>query len=190
MKRAVILHGTDNSPAGNWFPWLKEALGNRGYEVWVPELPNNHNPNREGYNNFLLSSDWDFRNNLIIGHSSGAVAILNLLEDKRCPKIATGVLVGAWAHTRDTDLDKDQFAGLFPAGGFNFEEIKQKAGQLLFVHGDDDPYCPLDKAQWLAQQTGSEVVIVPKGQHFSTYIDPSFTKFPRLLELLEARQLA
>ncbi|PIZ61954.1 hypothetical protein COY17_03310 [Candidatus Saccharibacteria bacterium CG_4_10_14_0_2_um_filter_52_9] len=187
MNRAVILHGTGGSPQSNWLPWLKADLENRGYKVWVPELPNNQTPNRQVYNDFLFNSGWDFADNLVVGHSSGAVSVLNLIEDQRCPPIKTGVLIGAWSGTKGTDLDKDQFSALFPPEGFNFELIKQKAAQLLFLHGDNDPLCPLEQAKWLAAQTASEIIIVPGASHFRR--DDGFTELPQLTEALEKRNL-
>lgn len=177
MKRAVILHGTDGTPGSNWFPWLKQKLVGQGIEVWIPELPNSHTPNRNIYNEFLFGSDWDLTDNIVIGHSSGAVSVLNLLMDERCPRIRLGVMVGAWA-TNDAELSevqvrayaqagltKEQFKDTFPPEGFNFELIKSKADRLAFVHGDDDPYCPLDQAKWLADQLDAEITIVPNGHH-------------------------
>ncbi len=202
MKRAVLLHGTGGSPAENWLPWLKQQLESKGYKVWAPLLPENDKPNSSRYNDFLLNSDWDFTDNLVIGHSSGAVSILNLLADERCPSIATGVLVGAWARLDEADLTEgiqqvfgdaqaiyERFKALFPAEGFDFARIRQKAHTFLFVHSDNDPYCPLEQAEWLAEQTGGEVAMVPGGQHFSASIDPSFTEFPSLIEILGARGL-
>lgn len=186
MKKAVILHGTDGTPAENWFPWLKNELEARGYEVWVPLLPNNHTPNREVYNDFLLSGKWDFTDNLIIGHSSGAVSILNLLMDERCPHINTGVLAGAWSHMEETDLDREQFKDLFPLDGFDFDLIKQKTDRLLFLHGEDDPLCPLDQAKWLASQAASDIITLPKGGHLSQSF--GFTELPQLIEALERRR--
>jgi predicted alpha/beta hydrolase family esterase len=183
MKRAVILHGTDGSPESNWFPWLKGKLETRGYEVWVPALPGNHTPNRRIYNDFLFDSKWDFSDNLIIGHSSGAVSVLNLLGDKRCPHIKTGVLVGAWSHTNDTELDSKQFQELFPPNGFDFDFIKSNANHLFFMHGDDDPNCPIEQAKWLAEQMGSEIIIVPDGGHLNQ--TAGFTELPQLINALE-----
>ena len=189
MKRAVILHGTDGNPEANWFPWLKAKLEEQGYEVWVPELPGNHTPNRQVYNDFLLSSGWDFMDNIVVGHSSGAVQILNLLMDERCPRIRLGVMVGAWAGMEGADtermkaagLDPEQFKDTFPPEGFDFERIKSQADRLAFVHGDNDPYCPLEQARYLAEKLDAEITIIPKGHHLGT----KFTELPELWDIIK-----
>lgn len=187
-KRAVVLHGTGGSPKGNWFPWLEEQLQKAGYEVWMPNLPGNETPNRQVYNDFLFSQEWDFTDNIVIGHSSGAVSVLNLIEDGRCPHIKLGVLVGAWAHMRDSDLaNPERFDALFPPEGFNFDLIKQKSDELLFIHGDNDELCPFEQAQWLAEQTHSELLTIPGGGHLR-YAD-GFTELPQLTDALKARNL-
>lgn len=54
MKNILILHGTDGKKTHNWFPWLKEQLKSRGWNVWVPNLPCAERPNLKRYNNFIL----------------------------------------------------------------------------------------------------------------------------------------
>ncbi len=184
MKKAVILHGTDGSPEGNWLPWLKRQLESKGYEVWVPLLPNNHTPNRQVYNDFLFDSGWDFHDNLVIGHSSGAVSVLNLLEDERCPHIKAGVMVGAWHDTKNSPLkDTYRFDNLFPLNGFNFQRIKSQADRLIYIHGDDDNHCPVEQAKWLAKQTDSEIIIIPGGRHLTG--SAGFTELPQLTAALQ-----
>lgn len=193
MKRALILHGTDGSPQSNWFPWLKQKLEGEGYEVWAPELPDNHTPNRHTYNEYLFSSGWDFTNSIVVGHSSGAVAVLNLLMDDRCPHIRLGVMVGAWA-TNEGDmsdvqhqayesagLSKGQFKYTFPPEGFDFDLIRSKADRLAFLHGDDDPYCPLEQAQWLAKNLGADIKVIQHGGHLGT----KFKELPEVWEIIE-----
>lgn len=181
MKRAVILHGTSGKPESNWFPWLKARLAAEGYEVWVPLLPGNHTPNRELYNDFLLGSDWDFQDNIVVGHSSGAVSVLNLLNDERCPKVRLGVMVSAWDHGVPDGMDAMQFAHLFPPNGFDFELIKHKSDKLEFLHSDNDPYCPLEQAQYLASRLDAPLTVIHDGEHLGS----PFTELPELWQIIE-----
>ena len=180
MKRAVVLHGTDGSPEGNWLPWLKSKLEAEGYEVWAPLLPENHTPNRETYGDCLFGSDWDFTDNLIVGHSSGAVEVLNLLMDPRCPHVHMVVMVGAWQGGVPQGMDAEPFKNLFPPEGFDFARIKANADKLAFLHGDDDPYCPLEQAQYLAKEFDAAITVVPGGQHLSA----AFRELPQLWEII------
>lgn len=197
MKRAVILHGTDGSPEENWFPWLKSQLEARGYEVWVPALPGAHTPNTDRYTKFLLDSDWDFQDNLLVGHSSGAVEILHLLQHlPEDVSVETAVLAGfftkdqiddpKWAEARA--LFEDQLGGVF-VEELDLAKIKSRAKHFLFVHGDNDPWCDPMRARTTAEKLGGDFIEIKGGQHFSTSRDPSYTKFPKLIELLEERKL-
>jgi hypothetical protein len=190
LKKAVILHGTDGAPDHNWFPWLKVQLEGKGYEVWAPELPNNHTPNRQVYNDFLLSSRWDFTDNLVIGHSSGAVSVLNLLEDERCPHISTAILVSPWTDSERANLGAagftiEIFKDLFPKGGFKLGLIKQKADNFLVIHGDNDPYCPLGQAETLARELDCDIIKVPNGLHLTQ--GAGFYELPWLTEAMKER---
>lgn len=185
MKQAVILHGTDGKPESNWFMWLKGKLEAVGYEIWVPELPQNHTPNREVYGNFLFEQNWDFTDNLVIGHSSGAVEVLNLLMDERCPKVKMAVMVGAWAGGLPMGYEEGntQFANLFPEEGFDFELMKSKAEKIAFLHGDNDPYCPLEQTKFLAEKLDASLTVVPGGGHLGT----QFTELAVLWETLKEK---
>ncbi len=188
MKRAVILHAMEQNSQGHWYPWLKAELEKRGYEVFVPNLPSPKLPSTEEMTAYLLDqTDWDFSDNLVIGHSSGAVEVLYLLQalGPRV-KINCGVLVGSFEKPV-TGMEA-QHAKMFNTP-LNFQEAKLHATRLLFVHGDDDPWCPLEGAKHLAELTDAELVVVPRGKHFSTSLDPAYTEFPKLLQILEERDL-
>lgn len=82
-KNALILHGTTGSSKENWFPWLRKQLDKKSYKVWLPDLPGADLPNLKTYNYFLFgNANWEFNSeSVIVGHSSGAVAILALLNE-------------------------------------------------------------------------------------------------------------
>ena len=180
MKQALILHGTDATPASNWFTWLKEQLEQDGYKVWLPQLPNSDKPNIKAYNQFLLANqDFEFNDEtIIIGHSSGAVEALSLLQHlPEGKKIKATFLVSAF---RD-DLGWDALTDLFTEP-FDFEIIRTKADKFVFLHSDNDPYCPIEHAQYLAEKVGGELIVKPGQGHFNTEISEQYKAFPELLE--------
>jgi len=165
MKNALILHGTDSDSSANWFPWLKAELEKLGYKVWVPDLPHAEKPNIERYNKFLLSNnDWAFDSeSVIIGHSSGAIEILGLLQ--ALPEntvLNMCILVGSFKD----DLGWDSLKELF-LKPFDFEKIKKHAKQFVFIHSDNDPYCPLEHAEYLSQKLNGKLILVKGQGHFS-----------------------
>jgi predicted alpha/beta hydrolase family esterase len=184
MKRAVLLHGTDGSPAYSWFPWLKKELEGKGYKVWIPELPENHTPNQEKYEAYLRSSSWDFSDNLMIGHSSGATTILNLLASEWLPEVEAAVLVGTFLNERALQgadwYSPGQFDDLFPEGGFDYAKIRKKASNIYFIHGANDPYCLIEDAEEAARKLGSDVKVVEGGLHLSA----NRTELPEILSYI------
>ncbi len=185
--RAVILHGTNSDHTGNWFPWLKAELEKLGYEVWVPDLPVNGRPNSQRYNKLLLNQGWDFNDNLIIGHSSGAVAILGLLQAlPKDTKINTAILAGAFTKRLSQDPSWEMLSELFDKP-FDYGAIKQKAKQFIFVHSEDDPYCPIEDAEELCQKVSGEFIRFQGMKHFSISLDKRFTSFPELLAIIKQK---
>lgn len=182
MKSALILHGTNGYPSRNWFPWLKIELEKKNYKTWVPQLPGADYPNIKKYNKFLLSSDWEFnQESVLIGHSSGAVAILGLLQD--LPKdvsVDTCILVGVFKD----DLGWPNLGGMFETP-FDWNYIKTKAKRFIFIHSDNDPYCPLEHAQFISKKLSGELIIKKGQKHFNvSTVGEKYRQFPFLLTFI------
>jgi predicted alpha/beta hydrolase family esterase len=182
MKNAIILHGTGNTPDGNWFRWLEKELEASGYEVWLPQLPSAEVPNAEKYNTLLLNHEFNFNDEtVLIGHSSGAVSILNLLQEfPEDTKIKAAFLVGAFKGP----LDKSTRSELFPKP-FDFEKIRAHCEKFVFVHSDNDPYCPLADAKFLSEKLNGKLVVEPGEGHFNLETGPQYKQFPLLLDLIK-----
>lgn len=184
MKNALILHGTGGYPTENWFDWLRQELVKLGFAVSVPQLPNCDRPNIKTYNKFLLKEkSFQFNEeSVLVGHSSGAVAIFGLLQDlPDSIKVDTCYLVGAFKN----NLNWKSLNGLFEEP-FDFAKIKSKARRFIFIHSDNDPYCPLEHAQFLAKELSGELIIQEGQKHFSVgTFGEEYRKFPFLLELIK-----
>lgn len=190
MKRAVILHGTDGNPIAHWQSWLRHELEKAGYEVFAPKLPNNHTPNREVYDKFLRNSGWDFTDNVVVGHSSGATTVLNLLSADWFPHVKAAVLVGTFLNeklTQHTELNEPgQFANLF-LPNYDPEVIKKKADVFYFVHGSDDPYCDINDARELCTKLDGTFITVENGHHLGDSV--GMKELPQLKEQLKKDSL-
>ena len=182
MKNALILHGTDNDSSGNWFPWLKNELEKKSWKVWVPDLPQADKPSIKRYNRYIFSNDdWEFNEkSVLIGHSSGAVAILGLLQHlPKDTEVDTCIFIGSFKD----NLGWDALDGLFEEP-FDFEKIKQKANNFIFIHSDNDPYCPLEHAQYLSNKLDGELIVKKGQEHFNLEKSLEYEEFPLILRLL------
>lgn len=192
IKRAVLLHGTDGNPDDLWFPWLRKQLENSGYQVFSPLLPDNHTPNRATYDDFLKSSGWDFNDDVVIGHSSGATTALNLLSADWFPKVRSTVLVGAFLNEHLLQVnapewyDQSQFTNLF-SSDYDVDLLKEKGGKFYFVHGSDDPYCDIGDARKLCGKVGGVFIEIPDGGHLSG--GWGVKEIPQLTDRLKADNL-
>lgn len=182
MKNAIILHGRSNTPEGNWFRWLESELKKNGYQVWLPQLPDSDLPNAQKNNQLLLNHGFDYNKETIMaGHSSGAVSILNLLQElPEGTKIKAAFLVGSFKDSNELEVRSK----LFPKP-FDFEKIKSRCGKFIFIHSDNDPYCPLSDAKFLSEKLDGELVVEPGQGHFNLEAGPQYKQFPLLLNLIQ-----
>lgn len=178
MKNALILHGTDGSPDGNWFGWLERNLQVKGYKVWVPALPQSEKPNIDRYNKFIFSQ-WKFDGeSIIVGHSSGAVAILGILQALPPDVVINkAILVAGFIDDLDWEPLKELF--LVP---LDWEKIKKLSKQFILFHSDDDPYVPLAHGKELEKLLAGKLIILRGQGHFNLEKGPEYKQFPALLD--------
>lgn len=181
MKTAIILHGTLGSPQGNWFPWLKKELELQGFTVWLPELPHAKQPSLRSWSRFVRK-ECPFainENTLIVGHSSGAILSLIIAQNNFEP--IGGIVAVSVFH--DNSLKWAPNNKLFDVS-FEWDTIRANAKKLLFVHSNDDPYVPLEQAQFVANNCQAEIVVLPDQGHFNLEKSESYREFPKLLDLI------
>src|SRR3989344_5365500 len=94
VKRAIIIHGWDEKPEGQWLPWLKKSLEEVGWFVDLPEMPDSKNPELTRWLDKLKSLSPD-ENTVLVGHSLANALIMKFLESEKS-HVKGAVMVAAW----------------------------------------------------------------------------------------------
>ena len=139
MKNAIILQGAGETQESFWLPYVKDNLEKLGYDVWLPQLPDNDNPNINKTLPFVLKNGKFTEDTVIIAHSAGCPLALAVLQ-KINIKIKKVILVdGYWRELpppgANTALLKE----------FNWKIIRENAENFIFIHSDNDPWGCDDK---------------------------------------------
>jgi len=180
MKNAIILHAMGDTPNNFWYPWLKTRLEERGYSVWVPQLPDTNNPQISVQVPFVMQQGTFTEETVLIGHSAGAALILSILEELDI-KIAQAILVGGFSYYPGGD------GVLKPA--YNWEKIQNATKEFFIINSDNDPYGHDDirgRVMFEMLNMPGSVQMILRGQgHMGTEeFNQAYPEFPLLLRLI------
>ncbi len=96
------------------------------------------------------------QNTVLIGHSSGAVAGLRLLESHPLKGL---VLVSA-CHT-DLGMESEAISGYYPrpdgSNQWKWDEIPKNVQWIVQFHSEDDPFIPIEEARFVKDKIKAEV---------------------------------
>ena len=187
MKRVFIIHGWDGYPEEGWFPWLKKKLKARGFEVFVPQMPDADKPRIDTWVPKIAEvvgvAD---ENCFFVGHSMGCQAIARYLETTPERVKVGGVVFVAGFFKRLTGLEDDQdvheVRKHWLETPINFEKIKSHLPKSIAIFSSNDPFVPLDNQEDFRNKLGSEIIIDENQKgHFSGPSD-GVTELPIVLE--------
>lgn len=150
MKKILILHGRWWDWNENWFPWLKEELESKWFQVLIPKLPNTNNPNLREQLDYIL----DYYNNVwnidyIIWHSLGCQLAIYLIEKYNISNIKW-VFVAPSYRWLAVELWKEKFWDVY----YNLNEyfnndilFKKHWNNYTVFLSDNDPYIIMESAK-------------------------------------------
>lgn len=183
MNRVFIVHGWGGHPQEGWFPWLKKELEEKGFEVFVPQMPNADKPRMETWTQALAQAVGTADDQTyFVGHSMGCKTIACYLETLPTDVKVGGVVFVAGFFKRltlgaDEDHETSNACLGFPV---DFIKIKSHLLRSVAIFSDDDPYVPLDNQDDFRDKLGSEIVIEHNMGHFSK--SSGITELPIALE--------
>jgi len=171
-KRVFIVHGWDGYPKEGWFPWLKKELKNRGFEVFVPRLPDSENPRINNWVPKLAEVvGTPDENTYFVGHSLGCQAIARYLENLPEKTKAGGAVFVAGFLKELSGLEKDPesqvIAKHWLGTSLDLNKVKSHLKKSIAIFSDDDPWVPLDNQDDFREKLGSKIIIEHKMGHFS-----------------------
>lgn len=180
-KRAFLIHGWEGYPEEGWRPWLKQELKKRGFEVYVPAMPDTATPTMGKWVPFLTQvvgkPDEDC---YFVGHSLGCITILRYLETlKEGQRVGGVVLVAGFGHDLEYKDYKGELSSFFRKP-VDWEKIKKHCKKFVAIHSDDDPWVPLKHNALFRYKLGAKAIIEHSMKHFSG--DDGIMELPVVLD--------
>ncbi|GKZ00608.1 putative hydrolase rbbp9 [Mayamaea pseudoterrestris] len=193
MKVPTVLicpgNGCSNIRRSNWYGVLHDQLNQAGIPSICEDFPDPHAARRSiwiPHMRKLVEKNClgDPTNVILVGHSSGAQAVLRYAEEYTC---AAAVLVAATY----TDLGDagERASGYYPqAKGkleenpYLFEMMKKNCAVWHQFHSDDDPFIPLAEAERIRSGLGlmdEHYHMLPGRSHF-------FEPFVELMDVIQS----
>jgi hypothetical protein len=176
MKKVLILHAWYDSPASNWYPWLKKELEKRGYEVNAPELPTMGTgaPDMKMMLKFIFDNNLVDKDTVVIGHSLGAVLALRLAERV---KFKQGILLAGWDYNDLTPEHQNFWVAMT-----DHTTIKKNVPSWVTIISDNDPYVTKAIAHEMAGRLGAKIVDAGVKGHFLA--KDGVTEVPEILAFI------
>jgi len=179
MKKVYLIHGFEGSPNGGWRPYIMRELEKQ--DIYACALPMS-SPSEPVLHEWLSEVERCIKRDIedeiyLVGHSLGGTTILRFLEKFDFKNIKGVISVSAPCVLR-----KENSRSNFLKDDFNWPLIKSRAGDVVVIHGDDDPFVPMSDAEKIRDELDGKLIIIKNGKHLNG--SAGFTELPELLEVL------
>lgn len=181
QPKVIIIPGNGGShlDTDHWYAWVRDELRGRGYEVIAQDMPD---PVAAHASIWLPHIEQVFGgddNTVIIGHSSGGVAVLRYLETH---KLRGAIVIGVM-HT-DLGFDDEKESGYYDAP-WQWNQIKANAGWIAQFASTDDPYIPIAEPRLIHEKLDTEYYEFSDRGHYMVEQNPANATFPEIIEIIE-----
>ena len=176
--RGMIIPGNDDTQiTSNWYQYVKDKLEKLGLEVTAENMPDPKLARKEIWIPFIKEKLSNNESSILIGHSSGAVAVLKFLEENKC-KLA--ILVGVYHSHLDDELEKK--SGYFDEP-WKWDQIKKNAEKIVIFSSQDDPYISISEPRLIKEKIDAEYHEYKNEGHFGA--DVNKKEFPEIVTVVK-----
>lgn len=159
-----MIHGWGGHPDRGWHVWIKKELEAKGFEVFVPLMPNSEHPNEGEWVKHLSElvknpTESDY----FLGHSLGCITILRYFETlPENTKVTKSILIAPyWGDLGEPDLKT------FYDSPLDWEKVK-KMSKYFCLFSDNDKWVKLENEKIFKEKLGSETLVLHNMGHFSS----------------------
>lgn len=171
-------NGKDYVANYNWFPYLRKNLEPLGLEIVTQNMPDPKLARAKYWIPFIINNLKADKETILIGHSSGAVATMRILEKI---KLFGAILVAA--HYTDLGYEEDKASGYFDKP-WQWKEIKKNANWIVQFASTNDPFIPIDHSRFIHKKLDTDYFEI-KAEHFG-YPNPKL-EFSELVEVIKSK---
>jgi len=190
MKRAFLIHRWDGNPEEPMHVWIKKTLEAKGFDVFVPKMPNPSKPKIKPWIKKIEETvGKSNKEDIFIGHSVGCQAILRYVEKLyKNEKVKKIIFIAPWMYLDKQTIEEEgeeviEVAKPWMNTPIDFEKVKTHCNEFIAIFSDNDPYVPLYNIDIFRKNLNSEILILNKRGHF----DPSHNidKLPEILKFIK-----
>jgi len=176
--KAMIIPGNENTDISeNWFPYVKRELEKLGIEVIAKNMPDPVLARKDYWIPFIEKKLEGDEEAILIGHSSGAVAIMKYLESH---KVRGAILVGV-CYT-DLGMEEEKASGYYD-DEWQWTKIKNNADWIIIFASTNDPFIPISEPRFIKNQLRAEYNEYDNQGHFGGDIGKK--EFPEIVEIIK-----
>lgn len=180
MKNAIILQGAGETTESFWLPWLKSELEKRDYEVLLPQLPDNNDPQLKKNLPFVLENGKFTKETIVISHSAGCPLTLSVLGNLNV-QIKQAILVAGYC----SPLPGKDAANKILQESYDWDKIKKNVKDIIFINSVNDPWgCDDKQGRKMFDNLGGTLIINNEGHMGSDSFNQPYKEFPFLLKLI------
>ncbi len=182
MDNYFIIHGSYGNPYKNWIPYLKSQLSKRRFNCIVPSFTTPYKQDYESWNTILMSYfkiGYITEETTFITHSLGGIFLLKFLIENKI-KVKKIITVAGFNNIQ-FDKDNSLYDSFYMLDE-KLTKICELCDEIVCIYSDNDPYIPMEKAEFFADRIKGKKVLINNAGHFNEKY--GYKEFKEILEYI------